>query len=226
MNNPFSYPLIDLPDMQTANILIYDDNEALRISMEALITDQDDLNLLAAKSSAKNVVEDIHEFQPDVILMDIDMPEINGVEAVKLIRKVNEHIPVIMLTVFDDNENIFNAICAGASGYILKRYASEEIPSAIRNVMSGGAPMTGSVARKVLQMVPVAKSEEQENYDLSKRETELLQLLVNGFSYKMIGFEMNISIDTVRSHIKKIYDKLHVHSATEAVSLAIKKRIV
>jgi DNA-binding NarL/FixJ family response regulator len=86
--------------------------------------------------------------------------------------------------------------------------------------------MTGSVARKVLQMVPVAKSEEQENYNLSKRETELLQLLVNGFSYKMIGFELNISIDTVRSHIKKIYDKLHVHSATEAVSLAIKKRII
>jgi DNA-binding NarL/FixJ family response regulator len=226
MNSPFSYPLIDLPDMQTANILIYDDNEALRISMEALISDHEDLNLLAAKPSAKRVVEDIREFEPDVILMDIDMPEINGVEAVKLIRKVNEHIPVIMLTVFDDNENIFNAICAGASGYILKRYASEEIPSAIRDVMSGGAPMTGSVARKVLQMVPVAKNEERENYDLSKRETELLQLLVNGFSYKMIGFEMNISIDTVRSHIKKIYDKLHVHSATEAVSLAIKKRIV
>jgi DNA-binding NarL/FixJ family response regulator len=226
MNSPFSYPLIDLPDMQTANILIYDDNEALRISMEALITDHEDLNLLAAKPSAKKVIEDIREFEPDVILMDIDMPEINGVEAVKLIRKVNEHIPVIMLTVFDDNENIFNAICAGASGYILKRYASEEIPSAIRDVMSGGAPMTGSVARKVLQMVPVAKNEERENYDLSKRETELLQLLVNGFSYKMIGFEMNISIDTVRSHIKKIYDKLHVHSATEAVSLAIKKRIV
>ncbi|MEO6284224.1 MAG: response regulator transcription factor [Dyadobacter sp.] len=226
MNNPFFYPLIDLPDMQTANILIYDDNEALRISMEALITDHEDLNLLAAKSSAKKVIEDIREFEPDVILMDIDMPEINGVEAVKLIRKVNEHLPVIMLTVFDDNENIFNAICAGASGYILKRYASDEIPTAIRDVMSGGAPMTGSVARKVLQMVPVAKNEEQENYDLSKRETELLQLLVNGFSYKMIGFEMNISIDTVRSHIKKIYDKLHVHSATEAVSLAIKKRIV
>jgi DNA-binding NarL/FixJ family response regulator len=226
MNSPFFYPLIDLPDMQTANILIYDDNEALRISMEALITDHEDLNLLAAKPSAKRVIEDIREFEPDVILMDIDMPEINGVEAVKLIRKVNEHIPVIMLTVFDDNENIFNAICAGASGYILKRYATEEIPSAIRDVMSGGAPMTGSVARKVLQMVPVAKNEERENYDLSKRETELLQLLVNGFSYKMIGFEMNISIDTVRSHIKKIYDKLHVHSATEAVSLAIKKRIV
>lgn len=226
MNNPFTCSPTHFPAMQTAGILIYDDNEALRISIEALVTDHEDLNLIAARSSAKNVVRDILDLQPDVILMDIDMPEINGVEAVKLIREVNEHIPVIMLTVFDDNENIFNAICAGASGYILKRYASEEIPSAIRNVLSGGAPMTGSVARKVLQMLPVAKSDEQENYNLSKRETELLQLLVNGFSYKMIGFEMNISIDTVRSHIKKIYDKLHVHSATEAVSLAIKKRIV
>ncbi|MHA4739430.1 response regulator transcription factor [Dyadobacter sp. MSC1_007] len=209
-----------------ARILLYDDNEALRWSMESLIADHEDLDLLAAMPDAQNLAADLLVFNPDVVLMDIDMPGINGVEAVRLIRQTNENLPVIMLTVFDDNENIFNAICAGASGYILKRYASEEIPAAIRNVMSGGAPMTGSVARKVLQMVPVAKSEEQENYNLSKRETELLQLLVNGFSYKMIGFELNISIDTVRSHIKKIYDKLHVHSATEAVSLAIKKRII
>ena len=214
------------PEIMSVNILLYDDNEALRISMEALIEDDEGLKLLAALPTAQNVVEDVRRLNPDVILMDIDMPGINGVEAVRLIRKTNEKLPIIMLTVFDDNENIFNAICAGASGYILKRYASEEIPTAIKTVMNGGAPMTGSVARKVLQMLPTAKSEDQENYNLSKRETELLQLLVNGFSYKMIGYELNISIDTVRSHIKKIYDKLHVHSATEAVSLAIKKRIV
>ena len=214
------------PEIMPVNILLYDDNEALRISMEALIEADEDLNLLAALPMAQNVVEDVIKLNPDVILMDIDMPGINGVEAVRMLRETNEGLPIIMLTVFDDNENIFNAICAGASGYILKRYASEEIFTAIRTVMNGGAPMTGSVARKVLQMLPAAKSEEQENYKLSKRETELLQLLVNGFSYKMIGYELNISIDTVRSHIKKIYDKLHVHSATEAVSLAIKKRIV
>ena len=131
-----------------------------------------------------------------------------------------------MLTVFDDNENIFNAICAGASGYILKRYASVEIPVAIRNVLSGGAPMTGTVARKVLQMIPVAKNIDEEKSDLSEREKEIFQLLVQGFSYKMIAADLGISLDTVRFHIKKIYDKLHVHSATEAVSKAIKDRLV
>ena len=131
-----------------------------------------------------------------------------------------------MLTVFDDNENIFNAICAGASGYILKRYATEEIPSAIRNAMSGGAPMTGSVARKVLEMVPRATTSEQEAAGLTVKETEILQLLVKGYSYKMIAAELPISIDTVRFHIKKIYDKLHVHSATEAVSKAIKNKLI
>lgn len=207
-------------------ILLYDDNEALRASMEALITEEPDFELLVAMSNAETIEEDIQELKPDVILMDIDMPGINGVQAVRMIRKTNQQLPVIMLTVFDDNENIFKAICAGASGYILKRYAIEEIPSAIRNVLTGGAPMTGTVAKKVLQMVPQAKTNDEEKNDLSKRETEILQFLVNGFSYKMIASKLEISIDTVRFHIKKIYDKLHVHSATEAVSKAIKDKLI
>lgn len=207
-------------------ILIYDDNEALRLSIEALIAEQPDFELLAAMPNAETVSADLQDLQPDVILMDIDMPVVNGVQAVRNIRRINQHIPIIMLTVFDDNENIFNAICAGASGYILKRYATEEIPRAIRDVLTGGAPMTGSVARKVLQMVPQAKNEEQEKSDLSKKEIEILQLLVKGYSYKMIAAELKISIDTVRFHIKKIYDKLHVHSATEAVSKALKDKLI
>jgi DNA-binding NarL/FixJ family response regulator len=158
--------------------------------------------------------------------MDIDMPAVNGVEAVKRIRNIYPKVPVIMLTVFDDNENIFNAICAGASGYILKRYASVEIPGAIRNVLSGGAPMTGTVARKVLQMIPIAKNSEGVKSDHSEREKEILQHLVQGFSYKMIAANLTISLDTVRFHIKKIYDKLHVHSATEAVGKAIRDKII
>jgi len=207
-------------------VLLYDDNEALRASMEELIAEQKDFELLAAMPNAETVVTDIKEFKPDVVLMDIDMPIVNGVEAVKNIRKVNEQLPVIMLTIFDDNENIFNAICAGATGYILKRYATEEICDAIRNVMTGGAPMTGSVARKVLLMVPQAKTVEQEKSNLSDRETQILQFLVNGYSYKMIAGELKVSLDTVRFHIKKIYDKLHVHSATEAVSKAIKNKLI
>jgi len=207
-------------------ILVYDDSEALRASMELLISDEKDFDLLALMPNAETVETDIKEMKPDVVLMDIDMPVVNGVEAVKKIRTTDERLPVIMLTVFDDNENIFKAICAGASGYILKRYATEEIPSAIRMVLAGGAPMTGSVARKVLQMVPQAGTAEQEKSNLSPKEITILQFLVNGYSYKMIASELKISIDTVRFHIKKIYDKLHVHSATEAVSKAIKDKLV
>jgi DNA-binding NarL/FixJ family response regulator len=207
-------------------ILLYDDNEALRASMEALITDEPDFELLAAMPNAETVETDIRGLKPDVVLMDIDMPHVNGVQAVRTIRKIDTALPIIMLTVFDDNENIFNAICAGASGYILKRYASEEVPAAIRNVLTGGAPMTGTVAKKVLLMVPQAKAENEEKNDLSKRETEILQFLVNGYSYKMIAGKLDISIDTVRFHIKKIYDKLHVHSATEAVSKALKDKLI
>lgn len=208
------------------NILIYDDNEALRQSLEALLLEQPDFELLAAMPNAETVESDVLQFSPTVILMDIDMPVINGVEAVKRIRKINQQVPIIILTVFDDNTHIFDAICAGATGYLLKQYASTEIAAAIRNVLQGGAPMTGSVARKVLQMVPQAKTTNQENVNLSAKETAILQLLVKGFSYKMIAAELNISIDTVRFHIKKIYEKLQVHSATEAVSKAINNNLI
>lgn len=207
-------------------VLIYDDNEVLRQSLQLLIESEKDMELLALMPNAETVEVDITELKPDVVLMDIDMPGVNGVEAVRRIGKLNSRLPVIMLTVFDDNVNIFNAICAGASGYILKRYATEEVPGAIRMVLAGGAPMTGAVARKVLTMVPQAKSQEQEASNLSARETAILQFLVNGYSYKMIAAELKISIDTVRFHIKKIYDKLHVHSATEAVSKAIKDKLI
>ena len=194
--------------------------------METLIREEPDMEMIAAMSNAETVETDIRELKPDVVLMDIDMPAVNGVSAVKRIRQVDTALPIIMLTVFDDNENIFNAVCAGASGYILKRCATEEIPAAIRNVLSGGAPMTGTVARKILQMVPAAKGPDTENADLSQREVQILQLLARGFSYKMIAAEIKISMDTVRFHIKKIYDKLHVHSAPEAVSKGLKGKLI
>ena len=194
--------------------------------METLIREEPDMEMIAAMSNAETVEADIRELKPDVVLMDIDMPAVNGVSAVKRIRQLDTNLPIIMLTVFDDNENIFNAVCAGASGYILKRCALEEIPAAVRNVLSGGAPMTGTVARKILQMVPAAKGPDTENVDLSQREVQILQLLARGFSYKMIAAELTISMDTVRFHIKNIYDKLHVHSAPEAVSKGLKGKLI
>jgi DNA-binding NarL/FixJ family response regulator len=207
-------------------ILLYDDNDALRQSIQTLISDEHDMEFIAGIPNAETVETDIKELEPDVVLMDIDMPIVNGVQAVERIRRMNDTLPIIMLTVFDDNENIFKAICAGASGYILKRYASIEIPDAIRNVLTGGAPMTGTIARKVLQMVPRAHNPKEEKTDLSEKEIGILQLLVQGFSYKMIAAQLKISHDTVRFYIKKIYDKLHVHTATEAVSKAIRDRLI
>jgi DNA-binding NarL/FixJ family response regulator len=205
---------------------MYDDHEVLRQSMETLIREETDMQVIASMSNAETVEIDIRELKPDVVLMDIDMPAVNGVSAVKRIRQIDAALPIIMLTVFDDNENIFNAVCAGASGYILKRCATEEITAAIRNVLSGGAPMTGTVARKILQMVPAARGPETAHVDLSAREVQILQLLSRGFSYKMIAAEIKISMDTVRFHIKNIYDKLHVHSAPEAVSKGLKGKLI
>jgi DNA-binding NarL/FixJ family response regulator len=211
--------------MYMTRILLYDDNEVLRDSLKLLIESEGNANVEALMPNAETVETDIQTFKPDVILMDIDMPVINGVEAVKKIRKFNQEVPIIMITVFEDNDNIFNALCAGASGYILKKSIDKELNAAIDMVLSGGAPMTGIVARKVLTMLP-PQQKEQEKSNLSEKETTILQYLVNGYSYKMIASEIGISIDTVRFHIKKIYDKLHVHSATEAVSKAIKDKLV
>jgi DNA-binding NarL/FixJ family response regulator len=207
------------------NILLYDDNEVLRESIRLLIESDGTATVQATMPNAETVEADLDMFCPDVILMDIDMPGVNGVEAVKRIRKINQEIPIIMITVFEDNENIFNALCAGASGYILKKSIDKELTSAITMVLAGGAPMTGIVAKKVLTMLP-QKQQDQEKTNLTSKESSILQFLVNGYSYKMIAADLQISIDTVRFHIKKIYDKLHVHSATEAVSKAIRDRLV
>jgi len=210
-----------------ARILLYDDSESLRQSLGELLNVEADMEFVAGFPNAETIEKDISSLKPDVVLMDIDMPAIDGVEAVKRVRKLRPDLPIIMLTVFDDNDNIFNAICAGASGYILKRYALSEIGSAIRNVLTGGAPMTGVVAKKVLQMIPPAKDETKSNpAGLTKKESAILTLMAQGYSYKMIAGELGNSHDTIRHHVKHIYDKLHVHSATQAVSKAIKDKLV
>lgn len=198
-------------------VLIYEDNENLRKSIQTLLLWNTDFDVVAAMSNANSVTEDVVVLKPDVIFMDIDMPGCNGVDALIKIRDSGNSVPVIMFTVFDDEENIFNAICAGANGYLLKKNF-DQVPEAIKDVLDGGAPMTSSVAKKVLSFVPMqiaAKNPQVET--LSPREKELLEYIVKGYSYKMVAIEMGIATETVRSHIKKIYKKLQVNSATEAV---------
>lgn len=198
-------------------LIVYEDNENLRNSLSSLLQWQQDVELIAVFPDAQSVLEDVRQCNPDVVLMDIDMPFVNGIDALKQIRTSYAELPVIMLTVFEDNENIFNAICAGASGYLLKKNF-DQIVVAIKDVLAGGAPMTGAVAKKVLSLFPkptVAQKEEETL--LSARERDILQLLIKGYSYKMIADESSIALETVRSHIKKIYKKLQVNSATEAI---------
>jgi DNA-binding NarL/FixJ family response regulator len=198
-------------------LIVYEDNENLRNSLTSLLQWQQDVELIAVFPDAQSVLEDVRQCKPEVVLMDIDMPYVNGIEALKQIRKSYPELPVIMLTVFEDNENIFNAICAGASGYLLKKNF-DQVVVAVKEVLAGGAPMTGIVAKKVLSLFPkptVAHKEDEIN--LSIRENEILHLLTKGYSYKMIADESNIALETVRSHIKKIYKKLQVNSATEAI---------
>lgn len=197
-------------------VLLYEDNEPLRNSIKTLMQWNDAFELVAAMADSETLLADIDDLKPDVILMDIDMPPSNGVETVKLLRTRYADLPVIMLTVFDDNDNIVNSICAGANGYLLKKDIDQLMP-AINDVMAGGAPMTSSIAAKVLKLFPGRAQKKIETENITPRETEILQLLIKGYSYKMIADELKISLETVRSHIKKVYKKLHVSSATEAI---------
>lgn len=208
-------------------VLLYEDNPQLREGLTMLIDGSDGFSILAAYKNCDNVKDEVEAWSPDIILMDIDMPGTNGIEGLKIIRSVNNDVKVLMLTVFDDNKNVFEAIRNGANGYILKKTPPSKLLEYIQEAASGGAPMTASIATQVLKMFSQINNEKlNDEYNLSDREKQVLQLLVDGYSYKMIASEMFIAIDTVRSHIKKIYEKLHVNSKSEAVAKAFKDRIV
>ncbi len=207
-------------------ILIFEDNPDFVDSINELIGNADGMELCGFYNNCKNVIKNVQYHKPDVVLMDIDMPIENGLQGLRNIRASGNEVTILMLTVFDDNERVFQAICNGASGYILKRTPPEKIIEAIREAHTGGAPMTPSVAKQVLKLFsqPFQKSEELQT--LTPREHDVLSFLVRGYSYKMAAGEMNVSIETLRYHIKNIYSKLHVNSKSEAVAKAIQNKIV
>ena len=207
----------------TLSILLYEDNDSLRESIASMLFLSDRYRVSGSFSNVLSVTEEIKNYKPDAILMDIDMPGMTGIEAVRKIRATGSGVPIVMLTVFDDNRNVFDAICAGASGYLLKKHISAKLFDALDDVMTGGAPMSPSIARMVIaSMQPVSPNP----YQLTPREKEVLKSLSMGNSYKLIAAEFEISVDTVRTHLKKIYEKLQVHSQTEAVSKAINERLI
>lgn len=207
-------------------ILLYDDSEVMRETLVLLLSNTDGFEVVGAFDNCETAVQDIKTLDPDVVLLDIDMPAMTGIEGLAKIRSQHPDVKVLMLTVFDDNKNVFEAIRQGANGYLLKKTPPAKLIDYIREVHEGGAPMNASIATQVLKMFAGMQPSASPDYALSQREKQVLQSLVDGNSYKMVAAEMYISIDTVRSHIRSIYEKLHVNSKSEAVAKALRDRIV
>jgi len=208
-------------------VAVFEDNRSLRQGLYQLINGSEGFSCVGAFEDCLDLLKNIEDTKPDVVLMDIEMPVINGIEGVRILREKYPHLKILMQTIFEESEKIFQSILAGASGYILKNTSPSRFLDFIKETYEGGAPMSPSVATKVLKMVveqsPSAKAD---SFNLSEREKEILSCLVKGMSYKLIADACFISIDTVRGHIRNIYEKLHVHSKGEAIAAAIKDRIV
>jgi len=205
-------------------LAIVEDNTALRQSLEQLFNRTDGMKCVVSLGNLLNVVSELQKTSPDIILMDIGLPSINGIEGVRTVMNNFDNMQVIMFTVFEDDDKIFDAIRAGASGYLLKKTPPEEIVASIRELHAGGAPMSPSIARKVIQAFQTQTPTSLEEYSLTTREKEILYSLVDGLSYKKIAEKYFVSISTIRTHICNIYQKLHVNSKSQAVAKVLQNK--
>ncbi len=208
-------------------ILLFEDNPKYRESLELFCEVTEDVHLIESYTEATDSWKYIKKYEPDVVLMDIEMPGISGIEALQQIRKKDEHTRVLIQTAFEDNHKIFAAICAGASGYILKSAGLDAMEQAIKDVYKGGGYFSPSIAGKVIQFFQNGIVKQQVTYvDLTKTEQKVLACMTDGLSYKMIEDRLNKSYDAVHFHIKNIYKKLHVNSMSEAVAFAIRNHLI
>lgn len=208
------------PKKPITQVAIVEDNAALGNGLRKIVESANDFRCVGVWTSAEDALKKVEAFLPQVILMDINLPGMSGIEATARIKQYLPEIQVIMVTVYRDHDQIFAALKAGASGYLLKRSTPEEVRQAIRDVRSGGAPMSAEIARRVVEAFyqPSTKSSSAaaEEVKLSKRETEILEFLSKGLANKEIADRLDISVETVRVHLRRVYEKLHVHSRTEA----------
>jgi DNA-binding NarL/FixJ family response regulator len=206
-------------------ILILEDNVLMQQSLADLLVSEGH-EIVAAQDNARNIIRLYEHGRPDILIMDIDMPDVNGLEGLKLLKSKYPDAKVLMFTVFEDNDKVLNAICLGANGYILKSSSEQKIAEAIQDVVNGGSPLTPAIASKILRHFPkktIAASEE--DVALSTKEKEVLELLVKGYSYKMIAAELGKSTETIRTQIKNIYRKLNVASNAEAIIKTLNSKI-
>jgi DNA-binding NarL/FixJ family response regulator len=198
-------------------VAIVEDDEGIRSSFSALLRRAKDIKLAGEYANGESALQEIPKLLPDVVLMDINLPGMKGYECVRQLKAVHPSVQFLMLTVYEDSDSLFNSLKAGASGYLLKRTASARLLEAIRDVHSGGSPMTPQLARRVVQFFSKPADGQSPVSRLTAGEKEFLDQLANGYAYKEIAERMKISIDTVRSYVRTVYEKLHVHSRTEAV---------
>ena len=205
-------------------ILIYEDDMDVQEGLRSLLSVANEFIVEACYTNCDTIKNDLDYSSPDIILMDIDMPGASGIEGVRIAKSIRPKVCILMFTVFDDDKKIFDALCAGADGYLLKKTNPEKIIEALKDVLNGGAPMTPSIAKKVLHFLP--RESKTETEPLTEKECEVLQQLVNGKSYKQVAAALKITLETVRTHIKNIYRKLHVHSMSQAVAKAINEKLI
>ena len=206
-----------------AKIVIFEDNDRLRESL-AFLLKMNNYDVVGDFNQCSEAAVITRVYKPDVVLMDIDMPGETGITGVSRVKEASPDTSVIMYTVFEDDEKLFKCLCAGANGYLLKKTPPAKLFDAIQEVLEGGAPMSPSIAQKVLSTFRTKESTNK--YNLTPREIEVLQWLVKGYSIKLIAVEMNLAFDTIRSHLKNIYQKLHVNCGKEAIAKALSERIV
>jgi DNA-binding NarL/FixJ family response regulator len=205
------------------SVSIVEDNDKLRATLARVLNRAEGFRCLSQYANAEDALKDLPQIRPDVVLMDINLPGMNGVQCVRQLKTLLPQIQVMMLTVYEDTENIFNALAAGASGYMLKRTSSKELLEAIQDVQRGGSPMTMHIARKVVQSFQHTSASAQATENLSEREQQVLDLLSQGLMYKEIAEKLGISYETVHTYIRRIYEKLQVRTRTEAVAKFLRR---
>jgi DNA-binding NarL/FixJ family response regulator len=204
-------------------VSIVEDNDKLRGTLVRVIARADGFSCVSQHGSAEDALKELPSVKPNVVLMDINLPGMNGVECVRQLKKILPQTNVMMLTVYEDTENIFNALAAGASGYMLKRTPGAELLEAIREVQRGGSPMTTHIARKVVQSFQRSAGTDDPTATLSEREQQVLDLLSQGLIYKEIAEKIGISYETVHTYVRRIYEKLQVRTRTEAVAKFLRR---
>jgi DNA-binding NarL/FixJ family response regulator len=199
-------------------ISIVEDDEDLRGHFESIVQGVDDFQLLGSYSMAEDFMAHFKELKPDVVLIDINLPGISGIECIRQLKPLGQEVQYLVCTIFEDSANLFNAFCAGATGYILKISTVATIERSIRDIHAGGSPMTPQIARLVINAIPGRQRNDALFEKLTKREQEVLELLAEGFRYKEIADRLYLGVDTVRTYIRTIYSTLQVHSRTDAIN--------